>query len=82
VAAESIPGQHVLNAAIPPRTAGAHITVDITALDLATITIRSTGMTSELVLSGEHLAALQKALNRAVAQAKRDAARGRMRAAA
>jgi prolyl-tRNA editing enzyme YbaK/EbsC (Cys-tRNA(Pro) deacylase) len=68
---QSIPAQQLIEAG-PFRANGrAQITVETDALDLARITVQSGEFTTTIMLAGDHLEAMAKALNAARAARRR-----------
>lgn len=70
---DSIPAQQLIEAGPFRANSRAQVTIESDALDLARITVQSGEFTTTIVLAGEHLEALQKALRKVVA-AQRKAA--------
>lgn len=69
----SIPAQQLIQAGPFRANSRAAISIEADALDMATITVRSGEFTTTIVLAGEHLEQLQKALRKVVASQRKAA---------
>jgi hypothetical protein len=71
MAQHSIPAQWALESGPFHLTQPAAVIVGVDALDLGTITIRTVGYETRLVLSGANLLAFQEAMNKAASAERR-----------